>query len=71
MAAINKRKALKAIEAPRVGSILNAPPVLRFSNHTVSYTCGHCGTVLMHAEEEQIHELLIRCNNCGTYNKTE
>ena len=65
------RKPLRIIDAPRVGPILDAPPALAFSNHTVDYTCGHCGTVLMHAEDGQVHELMIRCNRCSRYNVAE
>jgi len=65
------QKPLKVVNAPRVGHILTAPPALVFSNHTIDYTCGHCGTVLMHADDGQVHDVMIRCNKCGAYNRTE
>ena len=45
---------LKVVHAPPVGVVLDAPPVLVASEHSVDYTCGHCGTILLHAEEGQI-----------------
>ena len=62
---------LKVVNAPPVGVVLDAPPVLVASEHSVDYTCGHCGTVLLHAEEGQIRGVLLRCTNCGSYNLTE
>jgi DNA-directed RNA polymerase subunit RPC12/RpoP len=66
-----KKKALKIVEAPHVGAALEAPPALTASTQTVAYTCGYCGSVLMHADEGQVHELIIRCTSCGSYNETE
>ena len=51
--------------------VVSAPPLLDASSHTIDYVCGHCGTVLMHAEEGQVHNLLIHCLACGSYNSTE
>ena len=39
------------VTAPAVGVVLDAPPVLTASEHSVDYTCGRCGTVLLHADE--------------------
>jgi DNA-directed RNA polymerase subunit RPC12/RpoP len=66
-----RKIALMAIKAPGVGSVLSAPPILEASSHTVDYTCGRCGTILMHAELDQVHNLLIHCTQCGTYNSTD
>jgi DNA-directed RNA polymerase subunit RPC12/RpoP len=62
---------LKVLIAPSVGVVLEAPPVLRASEHSVDYTCGRCGTALLHADEGQVHGVLIRCTNCGSYNSTD
>jgi predicted RNA-binding Zn-ribbon protein involved in translation (DUF1610 family) len=62
---------LKVVHAPPVGVVLDAPPVLVASEHSVDYACGHCGTVLLHAEEGQIRGVLHRCASCGSYNSTE
>ena len=66
-----KKKPLKVISAPRVGQILEVPPALTHTLHSVDHTCGYCGSVLMHAEEGQVQGLLIRCASCGSYNATE
>ncbi len=62
---------LKVVAAPATGLVLPAPPVLVASDHSVDYTCGRCSTVLLHAEENQVHGILIHCTNCGSYNSTE
>jgi predicted RNA-binding Zn-ribbon protein involved in translation (DUF1610 family) len=66
-----KKMSLNNVVAPRLGPVLEAPPVLIASTHTVDYACGYCGTVLMHADEGQVHGLIIRCASCGSYNATE
>jgi DNA-directed RNA polymerase subunit RPC12/RpoP len=60
-----RKISLKVITAPATGRVVDAPPVLQASEHSVDYTCGRCGTVLLHAEENQVHGLLIRCTECG------
>ncbi len=63
---------LKVITAPATRIVLGAPPVLKASDHPVDYSCGRCcSTILLHAEENQVHGVLIRCTNCGSYNSTE
>jgi DNA-directed RNA polymerase subunit RPC12/RpoP len=62
---------LKVVIAPAVGVVLKAPPVLIASEHSVDYTCGRCGTVLLHADEDQVHGILIHCTRCGSYNSTD
>ena len=62
---------LKVVTAPKVGVVLHAPPVLKASDHSVDYTCGRCSAILLHAEENQVHGVLIRCTNCGSYNSTD
>ena len=66
-----KKMSLKIVVAPRLGAVLEAPPALFAGTHTVDYACGYCGIVLMHADEGQVHELIIRCASCGSYNETE
>ena len=66
----NPKVRLKLIPAPRLGSVVSAPPVLIVSNHSVDYSCGNCDTILMHADDGQIHNLVIRCTKCGSYNTT-
>jgi DNA-directed RNA polymerase subunit RPC12/RpoP len=59
-----RKVSLKVITAPGTGHVLDAPPVLKASEHSIDYTCGHCNTILLHADENQVHGLLIRCANC-------
>jgi len=66
-----QRKPLKVIAAPGADKAFDAPPILTASAQMIDYTCGHCGVVLLHAEEGRVHGLVIRCTNCGSYNTTE
>lgn len=59
---------LKIVTAPATGIVLDAPPVLVASDHSVDYACGRCSTILLHAEEDQISGFLIRRTKCGSYN---
>jgi predicted RNA-binding Zn-ribbon protein involved in translation (DUF1610 family) len=63
--------ALKVVVAPAIGAVSDAPPVIKVSDDSVDYTCGRCGTILLHAEEGQIRGVLLHCLNCGSYNMTE
>lgn len=65
------RVALKPIPTPRAHHIISAPSVLIASTNTVDYVCGDCGAVLMHAEHGQVHNLVIHCTLCGSYNETD
>jgi DNA-directed RNA polymerase subunit RPC12/RpoP len=67
----HRKLALKAIDAPRIGPVVSAPPVLKASDDTIDYTCGKCGTLLLHAELDQVHNLIILCTSCGSYNSTD
>jgi DNA-directed RNA polymerase subunit RPC12/RpoP len=62
---------MKLVTSPSKGIALKAPPVLFASDNSVDYTCGQCGTILLHAEEDQVHGVLIQCANCGSYNSTD
>jgi predicted RNA-binding Zn-ribbon protein involved in translation (DUF1610 family) len=62
---------LKTVDAPTTGRAVSAPPILNASDHTVDNTCENCGAVLLHAEEGQVHNLLIHCLECGSYNSTD
>ena len=67
----HRKVSLKTITAPAIGSVVSAPPPIKLSDHTIEYACGHCGVILLHAEEGQVHNLTIRCSKCGSYNSTE
>jgi DNA-directed RNA polymerase subunit RPC12/RpoP len=60
-----KKISLKVVTAPATGIVLDAPPVLKASEHSVDYTCGRCSTILLHAEEGHVRGFLIRCTKCG------
>jgi hypothetical protein len=62
---------LKIFPKPMSGAVVSAPPILIASTHTVDYACGVCGAVLMHAEADQVHNLVIHCTECGAFNATE
>ena len=66
-----KKISLTAVIAPAFGIVLDAPPVLVASDHSVDYTCERCSTILLHAEEGQVRGFLIRCTKCGTYNSLD
>jgi predicted RNA-binding Zn-ribbon protein involved in translation (DUF1610 family) len=61
---------LRVIERPPLGPSVTAPPVLNASSHTVDFTCGSCGTLLLQAEEGQIYGVVIECAECGAFNVT-
>jgi transcription elongation factor Elf1 len=67
----NPRVPLKFVSAPGLRHTVSAPPLLIASTHTTDFTCCDCGAVLMHAEENQVHNLLIHCSVCGSYNETD
>ena len=62
---------LKLIPVPTDGPVVRAPPVLFASTNSIDYGCGHCDAVLLHAEDGQVHNLVIRCVWCGSYNSTD
>jgi hypothetical protein len=66
----HRKISLKVITAPAIGAVVSAPPILNASDHTIDYACGSCGTILLHAEDGQVHNLTIRCTICGNYNST-
>jgi hypothetical protein len=61
---------LRVVERPALGPSVTAPPVLNASSNTVDFTCGSCGTLLLHAEEGQIYGVVIECAECGACNAT-
>lgn len=67
----HSRVALRPVPTPSARHIVSAPPVLVASTNTVDYVCADCGAVLMHAEPGQVHNLVILCRGCGSYNATD
>ena len=64
------RLALKFVAEP-TRYFLAAPPALIARMHSIEFTCGTCNAVLMHADEGQVHDLVIRCTVCGGFNSTD
>jgi hypothetical protein len=62
---------LKVIPPPSTGYVVSAPPAIIVSEHSNYYTCGQCGTVLVVADDNQIHGIIVRCRECGRYNQVE
>jgi hypothetical protein len=67
----NPRAALRVIPTPAASHVVSAPPILTASTHTIDFTCGLCRTILMHADSGQVHNLVILCTICGSYNSTD
>ena len=66
------QKTLKVVPAPLVSAAAtSAPPALEDRTPTVDYMCGRCGAVLMHADENRVHSLIIHCTVCDAYNSTD
>jgi len=68
---MRRKVALKVIAGPGERAVLSAPPLLQASDHTIDFTCGKCGTILMAAELDQVHNLVIHCAACGAHNSTD
>lgn len=66
-----RKISLKIIAAPTTGLVLDAPPILKEIDQSVDYICGQCGTILLHAEENRVHSIVIHCGNRGAYNSTD
>jgi DNA-directed RNA polymerase subunit RPC12/RpoP len=65
------QKTLKVVPAPLVvAGAIKAPPVLKAQDPTVEYRCGGCGAVLMSADKNKLHALIIHCTSCDAYNST-
>jgi hypothetical protein len=67
----NRTRKLRVVEATGLEHTVDAPPVLVASSHTIDFLCGNCATVLMHAEDDQVHGLFIHCTQCGGCNATD
>jgi predicted RNA-binding Zn-ribbon protein involved in translation (DUF1610 family) len=65
------RVSLKIIPTPGAGHVVSAPPVLEAGGDGADFACGQCGAVLLHAGRGQVHNLIIHCLACGSYNTTD
>jgi hypothetical protein len=64
------RFSFKLVTPPFEGRVIEVPPVLNASDHTVDFVCGNCSAVLMYGEHGQVHNVTIHCLACGSYNTT-
>ena len=64
------QRTLKVVPTPLVEAP-SAPPALEDRKPTVNYVCGSCGAVLMHADENRVHPLIIYCTVCDACNSTD
>jgi predicted RNA-binding Zn-ribbon protein involved in translation (DUF1610 family) len=71
MVSSRPRLPLTLVARPAIGTSTHAPPILDASSSTIDFTCGQCGTVLMHADQGQVHGVIIECLNCGAFNATD
>ena len=67
----NPQRTLRVVEARGIEHTVDAPPILYASSHTIDFVCGNCGAVLLHAEDNQVHGLFIRCTQCESLNATD
>src|SRR5262249_17451375 len=67
----SKTRELKVIESPQTGQVISAPPPIVASDQSNHYLCGHCGTLLVVAEDDQLHGLVVRCRECGSHNAVD
>jgi len=65
------KQSMRVVEGPGSGVAVSGRPMLTASTHTADYCCGNCGMVLLEAKIGQIHNRLIKCTECGSYNSTE
>lgn len=66
----NPQRRLRVVEAKGIENTVTAPPILYANSHTIDFVCGNCGAVLLHAEDDQVHGLFIRCTKCESLNTT-
>jgi DNA-directed RNA polymerase subunit RPC12/RpoP len=62
---------LRVIPPPGIGYATSAPPPLIVTPNANRYVCGQCGTLLVVADDDEVHGLIVRCRECGRYNQVE
>lgn len=62
---------LKVITPPGTGYVTSAPPPVTVTPDADRYVCGACGTTLLIAATHEVHGLMLRCRECGRYNKVD
>jgi hypothetical protein len=62
---------LRVIRPPSIGYVTSAPPPITVTPNGNRCLCGECGTLLVVADDDQVHGLTVRCRECGQYNQVE
>ena len=62
---------LRVVPPPSIGYVTSAPPAITVSAETNQYLCGQCSTLLVIADDDQVHGLIVRCRECGRYNAVD
>lgn len=74
-----EHRRLRVIPPPANGSRsilqLDAPGTILVQGNgggpAVSYDCGNCGSpLLVDVTEDQVRNVVLKCNNCGSYNES-
>jgi DNA-directed RNA polymerase subunit RPC12/RpoP len=64
---------LKIIRKPGANTrtvLMRASAPVLTGRGTTTYLCGACGlTLVKHTGRRQLHELVIKCPGCGSYNE--
>jgi hypothetical protein len=50
---------LRVMEATGIERTVDTPPVLVATPYIIDFLRGNCGTVLLHADDDQVHYLFI------------
>jgi DNA-directed RNA polymerase subunit RPC12/RpoP len=67
----NREKSVVIGSPPEGRYARDAPPVPSAGDNTLDYCCGECGALLMHADDQEVHNLIIRCTDCKSFNSMD
>ena len=60
----SRKISLKTIAAPASWSVVDAPPIIKTSDHSVDYTCGNCGTINPQPDDPLHQVQFVQFNGC-------
>jgi len=66
-----ERKRVPLKLSPARGAVLVAPLAATDIHQKTNLVCGLCEVVLLREEVGHVHNLLIPCTQCGSYNTTD
>lgn len=64
-----KQISMQLVTSAAGAPVVQAPPVLD-ARGAEEFACGQCGTVLLKANEGQIHHVIVQCAICNAFNAT-